>query len=231
MQGAVGKLENNRQVRTVKPSTPKSNTRKTGPDPTPALAARISTLVGAADDAGAVPTPYASHRLFVGNIAFDATEADIGPPSRRSPSSRALDLLVYVTFTAPDGADQLFDCLVHVIHRSTHLNTHRPHGQPRARPPRLWPSSFFTRIEVALLPTNNKWPTHPTNRAPPPHQLRYILYSTMGYTTAYEILHFYERRPGERNATQRNMQLSECEYTDTELERKKKEKGISSSAP
>ncbi|KAJ7925485.1 hypothetical protein B0H13DRAFT_2654288 [Mycena leptocephala] len=41
----------------------------------------------------------------------------------------ALDLLVYVTFTAPDGADQLFDCLVPVIHRSTHhLNTHRPTG-------------------------------------------------------------------------------------------------------
>ncbi|KAJ7922184.1 hypothetical protein B0H13DRAFT_2317626 [Mycena leptocephala] len=101
------------------------------PTPTPPLAARISTLVDAADDAGVVPTPYASHRLFVGNIAFDATEADIGPPSRH--------LLVYVTFAAPDGADQLFDCLVHVIYRSTRrLNTHRPHGQPRARPPRLW---------------------------------------------------------------------------------------------
>ncbi|KAJ7925475.1 hypothetical protein B0H13DRAFT_2314485 [Mycena leptocephala] len=76
--------------------------QSTDPDPTPPLAARILTLVGAADDAGAVPTHYASHRLFVGNIAFDATEADVGPPSRHQ--------LVYVTFTAPDGAEQLLGC-------------------------------------------------------------------------------------------------------------------------
>ncbi|KAJ7925484.1 hypothetical protein B0H13DRAFT_1863133 [Mycena leptocephala] len=189
------------------------------PDPDPAARARISTLVGAAD------VPLRLPRLFVGNIAFDATEADIG--AAVAPFAELENLLVYVTFTAPDGADQLFDCLVHAptepdlrafgssasprvpagwrILSSTAAVSSAPRSRLATRSKSAWavgrrhdrrrrrigcfrtivgrglkadeeaqrecaecifPSSFFTRIEVALPPTNNKWPTHPTDRAP-----------------------------------------------------------------